>query len=164
VDDLRDGTANISDVPTGTVVLCSYDDEPQVYQIQPEGFSVRHPRYCSIGSSTMYAELILKDYYRTDMTCEEATFLAYYTLRQASEVDTYVGGPNHIHVVSKEGIKRIPDEEMEALGDAFEIRQAVLKELFARWPELANKVYGLLGGDLLPEEVLEPAPDARTKE
>lgn len=152
---LQGDDVGVTDIPQGVVLLCSYDSKPYVYQIFPDGQCARSPRYCTIGSSFLYAELILKDFYRTDMTCQEAAFLAYYTLRQASEVDPYVGGPIHIHKIMDGSVARMPDEELEALEDDFQIRQAVLKILFSNWRKLSPKIYEALGE-------LEPSEDEPT--
>lgn len=134
--------------PSGQLMIASYDcDSAQklnVFLIDGDGDIEKITTYQPIGSGMLYAELILKDYYKPEMTIEEGKRLAYWTIADTKEVDRYVGPPIIIAVVTEDGAKYISDEEIQAMEEAYEIKKSTLKEIFGRWSELGPKILKIL--------------------
>jgi len=138
--------------PSASMLMASYtckDDigNPEVFLVDGDADIERITTYQPIGSGITYAELILKDYYRTDMTVEEGKRLAYWTISDTEEVDRFVGSPILISVITENGIKDVEDAELEAMEEAYQIKKNTMKDIFRRWSNLSPKIIELLKED-----------------
>ncbi len=144
VDRVRALDPKEQNVPTGEVVLVSARGEPCICHIHPDGYFEEEARYCAVGSSMLYAELLLRDYYREDLTADEGKIVAFWTIKNSSEVDTFVGGPIQIKAVYPDRIKDVPQEEIQALLDDYSLRKEILRDLFQHWPSVQTQILKLL--------------------
>lgn len=134
--------------PSGQLIIASYDcdcgQKLNAFLIEGDGDIEKIATYQPIGSGMLYAELILKDYYRPEMTVEDGKRLAYWTVADTMEVDNNVGPPIVISVITEKGASYISDNEIEALEEAYQIKKSTLKEVFGRWNELGSKILKIL--------------------
>lgn len=146
--DLYGDNVGLQAAPSGQLMIASYDcDNVQklnAFLVDGDGDIEKITTYQPIGSGMLYAELILKDYYKPEMTVEEGKRLAYWTVADTKEVDRYVGPPIVIAIVTEKGAKYISDDEIQAMEEAYEIKKSTLKEIFGRWSELGPKILKIL--------------------
>jgi len=101
------------DEETGGGRIFSYDVTGGLYE--------EHDHY-SVGSGSVFARGSLKKLFRPDFTAEEAAIAAVQALYDAADDDSATGGPDLfrkifpvVAVVTADGYRRLPDEELTAL-------------------------------------------------
>ncbi|MFC1421203.1 proteasome subunit beta [Streptacidiphilus cavernicola] len=79
--------------------------------------------FAATGSGSLFAKGSLKKLYRRDLTAEEATTAVVQALYDAADDDSATGGPDLtrgifpiVGVITADGFRRLPDEEVGALA------------------------------------------------
>jgi len=79
---------------------------PQLYYVDSDGTRLKGNLF-SVGSGSTYAYGVLDNYYRHDMTIEEAIDLGRRAIYHAAHRDAYSGGINNLYLVTQDGWKKI---------------------------------------------------------
>ena len=79
------------------------------------GWAEEEPKYANDGSGYLFAEYILKQRYKPDMSEREAKELAVYTVSQTSRIDPNVGGKIYLTLIDKNGLRRVSGEELDGI-------------------------------------------------
>jgi len=96
------------------LILAGYDSAPRLFDFDPFGGLLEH-KYVSTGSGSVIAYGVLDEYYKEEMTREEATKLAAKAVNAAMKRDIYTGeGIDLVYITSKE-TKRITPQDVQTL-------------------------------------------------
>ena len=95
-----------------TILLASED---RMCRIMSTGWSEEEYRYTIEGSGGLYAEYILNQRYRRNITEKEAKELVVHTVNQTSKIDPNVGGKINQITISKGSVRRASDDEVEEI-------------------------------------------------
>jgi 20S proteasome subunit beta 5 len=79
---------------------------PELYYVDNDGTRLKGNLF-SVGSGSTYAYGVLDNYYRQDLSVEEAIDLGKRAIYHAAHRDAYSGGINNLYLVTKEGWKKI---------------------------------------------------------
>jgi 20S proteasome subunit beta 5 len=90
----------------GTMVAGWDDTGPQLYYVDDDGTRLKGKMF-SVGSGSTYAYGILDNYWREDMTLEEAIDLGKRAIYHATHRDAASGGINNLYHVTKDGWVKI---------------------------------------------------------
>lgn len=90
----------------GTMVTGWDESGPQLYYVDDEGTRLKG-KYFSVGSGSTYAYGVLDNYYREDLTVEEAIDLGKRAIYHATHRDAASGGINNLYHVTPGGWKYI---------------------------------------------------------
>lgn len=90
----------------GTMVTGWDETGPQLYYVDSDGTRLKGNMF-SVGSGSTYAYGVLDNYYRPDLTVEEAIDLGKRAIYHATHRDAYSGGINNLYHVTKEGWVKI---------------------------------------------------------
>lgn len=90
----------------GTMITGWDETGPQLYYVDDDGTRLKGKMF-SVGSGSTYAYGILDNYYREDLTVEEAIDLGKRAIYHATHRDAASGGINNLYHVTKEGWKKI---------------------------------------------------------
>lgn len=90
----------------GTMVTGWDETGPQLYYVDDDGTRLKGNLF-SVGSGSTYAYGVLDNYYRPDLTVEEAIDLGKRAIYHAAHRDAYSGGINNLYHVTKDGWKKI---------------------------------------------------------
>ena len=112
------------DAETGEGRIFSYDVVGGLYEERD---------FHSVGSGSMFARGALKKLFRPDFDAEEAAIAAVQALYDAADDDSATRGPDRfrkifpvVAVVTEDGYRRLPDEELAALVEGvLDARRAV---------------------------------------
>jgi proteasome beta subunit len=103
------------DVDTGGGRIFSYD---------PTGGRYEETAFHSVGSGSMFARGSMKKLYREDLSVDQALEVVVQALYDAADDDSATGGPDLtrrifpvIQVITVEGGRRVPDEEVAQIAD-----------------------------------------------
>jgi proteasome beta subunit len=106
-------------------MFAGYDAETEqgrIYSYDVVGGLYEETDFYSVGSGSMFARGALKKLYRPDFSAEEAAIAAVQALYDAADDDSATGGPDLfrkifpvVAVVTEDGYRRLPDEELSAL-------------------------------------------------
>jgi proteasome beta subunit len=106
-------------------MFAGYDAETEqgrIYSYDVVGGLYEETDFYSVGSGSMFARGALKKLYRPDFSAEEAAVAAVQALYDAADDDSATGGPDLfrkifpvVAVVTEDGYRRLPDEELSAL-------------------------------------------------
>lgn len=95
------------------LIIAGYDLEgPHVYSLDAAGGAIPD-KYVSTGSGSPYVYGVLEDQYRDDMTVEEGIDLAVRAIHAAMRRDSASGDGIDVAVITKEGLRFIPDDEIK---------------------------------------------------
>jgi 20S proteasome alpha/beta subunit len=83
--------------------------------IEHDGVAAEEGRYLCEGSGIPYAEYILQQRYRPNLSEQECKELAAYTVIQTSRIDPSVGGPVNLAVIKKNGFKHLSRDEIDEI-------------------------------------------------
>lgn len=89
--------------------------QDRICHIMATGWAEEEPKYGTDGSGTLYAEYILKQRYKPNMSEREAKELAVYTVSQTSRIDPNVGGKICLTLIDKHGLRRVSDEGLSEI-------------------------------------------------
>jgi len=99
------------------LILGGYDDTGGcVYSLDAAGGAIPD-KYTAGGSGSPYVFGVLEDNYRDDMTADEGINLAVRAITAAKSRDSASGGMINVAVITKEGFKEVPKEEIKKLMD-----------------------------------------------
>mmetsp|Transcript_3770 Transcript_3770/g.5632 ORF Transcript_3770/g.5632 Transcript_3770/m.5632 type:complete len:292 (+) Transcript_3770:78-953(+) len=90
----------------GTMVTGWDETGPQLYYVDSDGTRLKGNMF-SVGSGSTYAYGILDNFYRKDMSVEEAIDLGKRAIYHATHRDAYSGGINNLYHVTKDGWTQI---------------------------------------------------------
>jgi len=95
------------------LILGGYDDTgAYVYSLDAAGGSIPD-KYTSGGSGSPYVFGVLEDNYRDDLTTDEGVDLAIRAVTAAKNRDSASGGMINVAVITKDGFREIPEEEIK---------------------------------------------------
>jgi len=86
----------------GTMITGWDETGPQLYYVDSDGTRLKGNIF-SVGSGSTYAYGVLDNYYRPDLTVEEAIDLGRRAIYHATHRDAYSGGINNLYHVTKDG-------------------------------------------------------------
>ncbi len=134
-------------MPTGEFVFGSCkSNPPMLCHFVMDGSSERVYDYVAVGSGMPYAEVLLKDSYRDNLSLEDSKYLVYSVIRDTEDVDNFVGGDIHIKVIKLDGsIKTISEGEISALESSYSVRKDIKKRLDKSWNKIEPKILSILG-------------------
>jgi len=108
-------------------LFAGYDPDIQggrIFSYDPTGGRYEERAFHSVGSGSLFARGALKKLYREDLTETEAVTVAIQSLVDAADDDSATGGPDMLRrifpvigVVTADGYRRLPAEEVGALVD-----------------------------------------------
>ena len=99
------------------LILGGYDDTGgYVYSLDAAGGAIPD-KYTAGGSGSPYVFGVMEDNYRDDMTADEGIDLAVRAITAAKNRDSASGGMINVAVITKEGFKEVPKEEIKKLMD-----------------------------------------------
>lgn len=84
---------------------------PRLYVIDPSGGMVED-NFISTGSGSQVAYGTLENGYKENLSEKEAVQLAFKALKAAVERNPYTGGKSEVAVISKDGYKKLADDEL----------------------------------------------------
>jgi len=90
----------------GTMVVGWDETGPQLYYVDNDGTRLKGNVF-SVGSGSTYAYGVLDNYYRKDLTVEEAIDLGKRAIYHATHRDAASGGINNLYHMTKDGWKLI---------------------------------------------------------
>lgn len=95
------------------LVLGGYDNSGgHVYSLDAAGGAIPD-KYTSAGSGSPYVFGVLEDNYKDDMTIDEGVDLAIRAITAAKKRDSASGGMISVAVITKDGFREIPEEEIK---------------------------------------------------
>jgi len=133
---------DIRNAPVSDVLLCNFStkgEETQkvIWHIAPDCSDERLDEigYGCSGSGDVFAHTLLKNYLVKELDVEKGTLVAYRVIKEAIEIGAYgLGEPIDVWVITKEGCKRLSEEELMALEDASntwkEMERAVFEKIY----------------------------------
>lgn len=99
------------------LILGGYDNTGgYVYSLDAAGGAIPD-KYTAGGSGSPYVFGVLEDNYRDDMTADEGIDLAVRAITAAKNRDSASGGMISVAVITKEGFKEVPEEEIKKRMD-----------------------------------------------
>jgi len=99
------------------LILGGYDDTGgYVYSLDAAGGAIPD-KYTAGGSGSPYVFGVMEDNYRDDMTADEGIDLAVRAITAAKNRDSASGGMISVAVITKEGFKEVPKEEIKKRMD-----------------------------------------------
>jgi len=99
------------------LILGGYDDTGgYVYSLDAAGGAIPD-KYTAGGSGSPYVFGVLEDNYRDDMTADDGIDLAVRAITAAKNRDSASGGMISVAVITKEGFKEVPKEEIKKRMD-----------------------------------------------
>ena len=99
------------------LILGGYDDTGgYVYSLDAAGGAIPDTSTAG-GSGSPYVFGVMEDNYKDDMTADEGIDLAVRAITAAKNRDSATGGMISVAVITKEGFKEVPKEEIKKLMD-----------------------------------------------
>ncbi|WP_109505577.1 proteasome subunit beta [Nocardioides speluncae] len=96
----------------------------RIFSYDVTGGRYEETAFHAVGSGSLFARGSLKKLYRDDLTEEECTIAVVQALYDAADDDSATGGPDLtrrifpvVNVITADGGRRIPDDEVAALAD-----------------------------------------------
>ena len=108
-------------------LFAGYDltaDQGRIFSYDVTGGRYEETAFHSVGSGSLFARGSLKKLYRDDLDAEGAVTALVQALYDAADDDSATGGPDLtrrifpvVHVITPDGGRRLPDEEVSAIAD-----------------------------------------------
>lgn len=108
-------------------LFAGYDltaDQGRIFSYDVTGGRYEETAFHSVGSGSLFARGSLKKLYRDDLDAEGAVTAVVQALYDAADDDSATGGPDLtrrifpvVHVITPDGGRRLPDEEVSAIAD-----------------------------------------------
>ncbi len=99
-------------------------DQGRIFSYDVTGGRYEETAFHSVGSGSLFARGSLKKLYRDDFDAEDAVMAVVQALYDAADDDSATGGPDLtrrifpvVHLITPEGGRRMPDEEVSAIAD-----------------------------------------------
>ena len=96
----------------------------RIFSYDVTGGRYEETAFHAVGSGSLFARGSLKKLYRDDLSTEEAVTAVVQALYDAADDDSATGGPDLtrrifpvVHVITPDGGRRMPDEEVSAIAD-----------------------------------------------
>lgn len=102
----------------GTMITGWDETGPQLFYVDDDGSRLKGVMF-AVGSGSTFAYGVLDNYYRPDMTVEEAIDLGKRAIYHATHRDAMSGGINNLYHVTKDGWKKIHAIDVNELHDIF---------------------------------------------
>ncbi|WP_328999968.1 proteasome subunit beta [Kribbella sp. NBC_00709] len=109
-------------------LFAGYDEEikgGRIFSYDPTGGRYEETHFYSVGSGSLFARGALKKLYREDLSETDCVTVAIQSLIDAADDDSATGGPDMLRrifpvvgVVTADGYRRLPEDEVAALVDA----------------------------------------------
>ncbi|MFH1779729.1 MAG: archaeal proteasome endopeptidase complex subunit beta [Candidatus Micrarchaeota archaeon] len=96
------------------LIVAGFDESPQLFDLDPLGGLMKE-NYVSTGSGSVVAYGVLDENYKESMTISDASKLAVRAVSAAMKRDSATGDGIDLVVVTKNGVKRFSEEEINAL-------------------------------------------------
>jgi len=122
--------ANLGMAMQGLAVVplfAGYDltaDQGRIFSYDVTGGRYEETAFHSVGSGSLFARGSLKKLYRDDFDTTDAVTAVVQALYDAADDDSATGGPDItrrifpvVHVITSEGGRRMPDDEVAAIAD-----------------------------------------------
>lgn len=87
----------------------------RIINIWPTGFSEEEPKYLCEGSGKPYAEYILRQRFKPNLSEQECKELAAFAVLQTSRIDPNVGGPINMAIIDTKGLRLVPRDTIEEI-------------------------------------------------
>lgn len=101
------------------LILGGYDSTGgHVYSLDAAGGAIPD-KYTAAGSGSPYVFGVLEDNYRDNLTIDEGIDIAVRAITAAMARDSASGGMIDVAIITKEGFKEIPEEEIKKLMEKF---------------------------------------------
>jgi len=84
-----------------------------LFEVSPDGSVSEYKDFVSTGSGMVVAYGVLEDSYKKEMSVEEGIKLAVKALNAAMQRDTPTGSGIDVVVITKEGVKKVLEEEVK---------------------------------------------------
>ena len=84
-----------------------------IYDLYPDGSLTEIDDFVSSGSGSVMAYGVLETLYKTDLTVEEGVKLALKSVKAALQRDSASGNGIDVVTITKTGIKRVIEKELE---------------------------------------------------
>jgi len=131
---------DIRNAPVADVLLCNFStkgDENQkvIWHIAHDCSSemLDEIGYGCSGSGDVFAHTLLKNYSVKELTVEKGKLVAYRVIKEAIEIGAYgLGEPIDIWIITKEGCKRLSQEELMGLEDAYNVWKEMERTVFEK--------------------------------
>ncbi len=95
-------------------IIAGVDDKGfWLYDASPDGAVLEYKDYTATGSGSIVSYGVLESQYRADMTIKEGTKLAMQAINASMQRDTASGSGIDIITITKEGIKKVYEEEVK---------------------------------------------------
>lgn len=108
-------------------LFAGYDlnaDQGRIFSYDVTGGRYEETAFHAVGSGSLFARGALKKLYREDLDAEGCVTAAVQALYDAADDDSATGGPDLarrifpvVHVVTADGGRRVPDDEVAAIAD-----------------------------------------------
>ena len=106
------------------LIIAGYDLEgPHVYSLDAAGGAIPD-KYVSTGSGSSYVYGVLEDHYKDDMSVDEGIDLAIRAISAAMRRDSASGDGIDVAVITKEGFRFIPEDEVKKRRERLEKKKA----------------------------------------
>ena len=106
------------------LIIAGYDLEgPHVYSLDAAGGAIPD-KYVSTGSGSPYVYGVLEDHYKDDMSVDEGIDLAIRAISAAMRRDSASGDGIDVAVITKEGFRFIPEDEVKKRRERLEKKKA----------------------------------------
>lgn len=99
-------------------------DQGRIFSYDVTGGRYEETAFHSVGSGSLFARGSLKKIYRDDLSASDCVLAAIQALYDAADDDSATGGPDLtrrifpvVHVITADGGRRVPDEEVAELAD-----------------------------------------------
>jgi proteasome beta subunit len=109
-------------------LFAGYDEDIEggrIFSYDPTGGRYEETHFYSVGSGSLFARGALKKLYREDLSETDCVTVAIQSLIDAADDDSATGGPDMLRrifpvvgVVTADGYRRLPEDEVAALVDA----------------------------------------------
>lgn len=103
----------------GTMITGWDETGPQLYYVDDDGSRIKGTLF-ACGSGSTFAYSVLDNYYRPDLTIEEAIDLGARAIYHATHRDAMSGGINNLYHVTKNGWKKIHSIDVNTLHDKYQ--------------------------------------------
>jgi len=95
-------------------IIGGIGEEPEMYEVSPFGGILERNKYAANGSGTEMALGTLDNYYKEDMTEQEAIVLAIKAVEAGKRRDIYSGGVSvKVAVIDSKGFRYLSEEEVK---------------------------------------------------
>ena len=96
------------------LIVAGYDSKPSLFDLDPFGGLIQE-KYVSTGSGSITAYGLLDEYFKENLTEEEAIKVAVRAINAAMKRDSATGEGIDVIVITQKGIRRLLKSDVEAV-------------------------------------------------